>query len=493
MPQSHSRQRPLIGAMAAVLLPFAVDAQVQPSSQSSPAEKAGTASAAPSPSASVPRAVHSIGWLNDYSYLADPARRTGAAWERWSYIPLGDDPDWYLTLGGEVRYNYNDFDHTALGVRPDENSMLQQRLRASADVHLGKNFRFFFELGDDREFFEEFRTPPNNDRLDVQQAFFDASFDIGDGNRLTLRPGRFVMPLGDGMLMGLRDGVNVRFTYDGLRSMLSLKNGAKMDVFYVRPTLFKDGSTFDDSPDRTRDLSGVYFSKPLAPKSPHNYDVFFYNFGRDLAIYQAGRGSERRYTAGSRLWAKTTRPWDYDASLIYQWGDFAGGDISAWGVLLSAGYTFAEARFKPRLGTKLNIFSGDSDPDDRRIGTFVPFFPRGPLYTDAGWFTMMNLGSGHVDMTWTLKPNLSVTTGAAYLWRESDQDAIYFGPTSGPLATVPGDERHVATNFNLQADYQVNRFLNFHFYYTHVMAGDALKRAGGDTTNFYGLWAQLRF
>lgn len=496
MPQFRSNPCRLVGAIIAALLPLAASAQVQQAPQQQDAEKTGTASPAPAPKPAAnkpPPIVHPFGWANDYSYLADPAKRTGAAWERWSYIPLGKDPSWYLTLGGEIRYNYNDYDHTALGVRADKNSMLQQRLRASADVHLGRNFRFFLELGDNREFFEETPTPPNNDRLDVQQAFFDASFDVGDGNRLTIRPGRFLMPLGDGVLIGLRDGVNVRYTYDGVRAMLSLKNGAKIDAFYVNPTTYEDAKTFDDSPDQTRDFSGVYFSKPFKGKPAHNYDFFFYNSGRDVASYQAGRGQERRYSAGARIWAKTTRPWDYDAEAVYQWGDFAGGDISAWGVLLGAGYTFTEARFTPRIGTRLNIFSGDHDLTDGKIGTFVPPYPRTPLYTDAGWFNMMNLGGAHVDVTWTFKPNLTVTTGTSFLWRESTDDAIYFGPTSAPLATVPGDERHVATTLNLQSDYQVNRFLNFHFFYTHVLPGGALKKAGGDVSNFYGLWAQLRF
>ncbi|MGL3109130.1 hypothetical protein [Bradyrhizobium sp. BR 1432] len=40
----------------------------------------------------------------DYSYLRDPAKRTGAWWEPYKYIPLDFRDDAYLTLGLELRF-----------------------------------------------------------------------------------------------------------------------------------------------------------------------------------------------------------------------------------------------------------------------------------------------------------------------------------------------------------------------------------------------------
>jgi hypothetical protein len=79
------------------------------------------------------------------------------------------------------------------------------------------------------------------------------------------------------------------------------------------------------------------------------------------------------------------------------------------------------------------------------------------------------------------------------MWRQSTRDAIYDGPSSAPLAIASTRDRHVGTNFNLQSDWQVNRFLNFHLYYTHLWAGDALQAAGGGDADYYGVWGQLRF
>lgn len=452
------------------------------------------ASAQAVPVAADAKPVHAIPWLNDYSYLADPAKRSGAASERWNYIALDDNPAHYLTLGGEIRYYYNDYDHSYIGVRAnDANAMLQQRFRAYADWHAGPDFRLFVELGDNREFFEDRPTPPNNNRLELQQAFFDVSFDLGQGNRLTVRPGRFLMPLGDGNLAAVRDGVNTRYQYDGIRAMFSTAGGRKLDLFATHPTAIKDGSSFDDAGNRAVDFSGVYFSTPLPRVPGHNLDVFFYSHGRDVARYQAISADERRYSFGMRGWRKRL-PWDYDAEFVYQFGDFgSGGSIDAWGLLFNLGYTLSEVRFAPRLGVRLNAFSGDDHPGDGHIGTFAPMFPRLPMYSDASWFTMMNLVDLYPSVTFAFSRSLNVMVGVDAMWRQSTRDAIYDGPSSAPLAIASTRDRHVGTNFNLQSDWQVNRFLNFHLYYTHLWAGDALQAAGGGDADYYGVWGQLRF
>jgi hypothetical protein len=44
----------------------------------------------------------------DWSALRDPALRTDP-WDRLKYIPLRNDPDWYVTLAGELRAFYENY------------------------------------------------------------------------------------------------------------------------------------------------------------------------------------------------------------------------------------------------------------------------------------------------------------------------------------------------------------------------------------------------
>src|SRR5262245_43569015 len=45
----------------------------------------------------------------DYSYLRNPAKRTGAWWEPYKYIPLDINGTNYLTLGAELRYRQEEY------------------------------------------------------------------------------------------------------------------------------------------------------------------------------------------------------------------------------------------------------------------------------------------------------------------------------------------------------------------------------------------------
>ncbi|MCD9027989.1 alginate export family protein [Luteimonas sp. BDR2-5] len=434
--------------------------------------------------------VHMIPWLNDYSYLADPAKRSGAGWEKLSYIPLGRDPATYLTVGGELRYYAQYWEHVTLGIRPDDrNDSIQQRVRLYGDLHVGRNFRAFLELGDNWEFGAEFPTPSNFDAVDIQQAFVDASFAVGDGNRLTLRPGRFVMPLGNGIMVGTRDGTAVRYTYDGLQAMFTTAAGSSVNVFATRPTKVERGS-FDDSPDSSRDFSGVYFSRPTGKGS--GWDLYHYNVGHDQVAFPGLVGPQRRRSFGARVFGRPGN-WDYDLEGVIQTGTFAGEDIRAWGIISNAGYTFSDARFAPRLGARFNAFSGDDDPGRGRLGTFEAPFPRTALHNDAGVFVFMNLINIAPTVSFQFTDRIRASAGVTGLWRESTADDIYYGGTGRPLASVPTRDRHVATSVDLQADWQVNRNFNMHLYGSHIRAGDALVAAGGESTNYVGFWAQYRF
>src|SRR5271170_352398 len=66
-------------------------------------------------------------------------------------IPLGDDQDWYVNLGGSLRERFESFSNSAFGFHgaggaPSEDYILH-RLLVSADIHLGSYTRIFVQLG----------------------------------------------------------------------------------------------------------------------------------------------------------------------------------------------------------------------------------------------------------------------------------------------------------------------------------------------------------
>lgn len=81
----------------------------------------------------------------DYSYLRNPAKRTGAWWERYKYVPLSFSDDAYLSLGLELRFReeaYRQYNWGELSV----NEYQWYRTLPYADLHLGSNLRLFGQV-----------------------------------------------------------------------------------------------------------------------------------------------------------------------------------------------------------------------------------------------------------------------------------------------------------------------------------------------------------
>lgn len=436
----------------------------------------------------------SIPWADNPVYLADPEIRNSDFLGHIRYIPLSDNAKDYLSIGGEVRYQYQDYEHALLGVGgvSNPNSMLQQRLRVSGDLNLSNGLRVFAELGDNREFEAERVSRFNRDKTDVQQMFVELTSGDSAYGTVQLRAGRFVMPLGSIRLAGLREGANVRYTYDGAKVTWTTPSKSRWELFSVSPTQI-DPLKFDDQRDKTQDFSGLYGTNVWSPAGSQ-VDLYTYTFGRDRATYTSSTGSERRNSYGARFYGQQSQ-WDYDLETVLQGGSSAGRSIRAWGVMSQAGFTFSDVKYSPRLGFRANAFSGDDDPNDNTLGDFVaPALASGLVFTDANWFTATNMVNiAPVVLSLKFSQNVKAEVNVDYLMRESTKDGIYYLPTSAPYASNQGDARHVATNTNFILDWRLNRFTTVHAMYTHVQAGRALEDIGGTNTDYFGVYTQFVF
>lgn len=436
----------------------------------------------------------SIPWADNPIYLADAEIRHSDFLGPIRYISLSDNPKDYLSIGGEIRYQYQNYEHALLGVggSSNPNSMLQQRLRISGDLNLHNGLRIFGELGDNREFQAERISRFNRDKTDVQQMFVElTSGDYAYGTA-QLRAGRFVMPLGSIRLVGLREGANVRYTYDGAKATWITPSKSRWELFSVSPTQI-DPLKFDDQRDKSQDFSGLYGTDVWRPLNSH-VDVYTYSFGRDKATYTSISGSERRNSYGVRFYGLHPQ-WDYDVEAVLQSGSAAGQSIRAWGVMSQTGYTFRDMKYTPRLGFRANAFSGDDDRNDNTLGDFVaPALASALVYSDANWFTatnMVNIAPAVFSLKFS--PKLKAEVSLDYLMRQSTKDGIYYLPSAAPYAPNQGSARHVATNANFSVDWRINRFTTVHAMYTHVQTGKALEDIGGKNSDYFGIYTQFVF
>src|SRR5262249_44390328 len=71
--------------------------------------------------------------------------------------------------------------------------------------------------------------------------------------------------------------------------------------------------------------------------------------------------------------------WDYNYELVFQLGTLGPGNIYGLGAASDTGYTFAKAKFTPRLGIRGDLTSGDKNRRDPDSETFSPLFPELPM------------------------------------------------------------------------------------------------------------------
>src|SRR5688572_8463108 len=96
-------------------------------------------------------------------------------------------------------------------------------------------------------------------------------------------------------------------------------------------------------------------------------DAYYIGYWDEQAQFAQGAGEELRHTLGLRFFGQKSN-FDWDVEGFYQFGRYdmtrGDGSISAWAVGSNIGYTFDDATLRPRLGMKVNLISGDDDPDD---------------------------------------------------------------------------------------------------------------------------------
>src|SRR5271170_5064636 len=264
---------------------------------------------------------------DDWSFLADPSLRSDF-WDPIKYIPLGC-VTCYVSFGGEIREAFEQVGNDNWGKQRYTNAFLLQRYMLHSDWHLGENFRIFVQL---KSGLEDFRAggprPIDEKRLDFEAAFLEIG-NTHKKNWAVLRIGRQELNYGSGRLVSVREGPNVRQSFDGLK--IRSKVGAwNVDAWAVRPDLDKFGF-FDNVPDHTTAFWGVYATRPL--RGGVSYDLYYLGLDRKNATFERGTATELRHSLGGRLWrpiAKKEPGLDFDYEGVVQLGTFGSDDVRAW-------------------------------------------------------------------------------------------------------------------------------------------------------------------
>src|ERR1700731_3995064 len=413
-----------------------------------------------------PPTYHLLREDDDWSFLADSTERQDF-WDRIKYIPLRSGRNaWFLSMGGEAREIWEQIGNDNWGQQPFMNGYFNQRYMSYFDVHYGKHVRSFVEL---KSGLNSYRIggprPIDEKKLDFQAAFLEVGTG-DDRNWIKFRAGRQEMEYGSGRLIDVREGPNVRLSFDGFK----VKTGIgpwQIDGFAMRPDLDKPGF-FDNAPNHAVGFWGVYGVRPL--KKSLTLDTYYLGLDRKDAAFNRGVGQEVRHSFGS-------------------------ANIRAWTVASETGYRLPTVPLKPRFSAKADISSGD-DPRTNTLGTFNPLFPKGNYFgvlatTGPGPINFIDV---HPRVETALPHNLTASFDWIFQWRESLRDGVYSVPGFLIIPAGKSDARFVGHRPGTEVRWQANRHLWFQADYGIFYAGKFVKEnQPGRNLNYWALWAGYKF
>jgi len=434
----------------------------------------------------------------DYSYLKDPRKRTDPM-DFLKYIPLGERDDYYLSLGGQARPRFESFHNPDFGGGPANrqgyNNDLVQRYMLHGDLHLGPNVRFFGQLqsGFESGLVGGPRPDVDLDRFDAHQAFLDIvwRWSEDESNSLTLRPGRQEMSYGSARLIDVREGANLRRSFDAARMLLKVGDW-QVDGFWSKPVRNRPG-VFDNDPDPNLSLWGIYAVHPLAMLPSGHVDLYYLGYENKQAVFDQGKGYELRHSLGTRIWG-APMPWEYNLEYVWQFGRFGSGSIEAWTASHAVRYNFEERPLRPRFGVRFDIASGDRNRDSPNLQTFNPLFPSGAYFNLANPIGPQNIIDLHPVLDLNFGKTVTLTGDWNFFWRESLEDGIYSLAGVPIRPGTPSRSRFIGSTPSLTSSWKVSRHVTVLASYVHFFTGSYLQdNPPAKNTDYVTVWIDYMF
>ena len=409
----------------------------------------------------------------NFSFLRDASKRTD--WlDKLKYISLTHSENWYLTLGGEVRLRYETYRNNGFGAGvQDANGYLLERYMLHADFHFGKRFRVFGQvksgLIEDRN---GGARPTDLDKFDFNQLFADIKLFENKRVSASVRVGRQEIELGSSRFVSVREGANVRQSFDGVQLFVNVGK------WQFSPTVFKPVTTrrgvFDDQTNSQQTFYGGYAARSMPKKFKGIFVIFANELDSKRLRYEQGIGRESRQTLGARIAGKTGS-FDFNYEAAAQFGKFADADIRAWAIITDSGYSFPKVRFKPRFAVRFDATSGDKNSRDAKLQTFNPLFASANAYSGLVSLLLPSNSTAFVPLLeLNLSKKVAVKFDNALFWRTSDRDGIY-GSIEAQRGGQASCARFAGNQPSAQIVWRISRYLSATTVYTHFFAGRFLR------------------
>lgn len=294
-----------------------------------------------------------------------------------------------LELSASVRARFETIDGQARAGFNSSDDLFSFRTILTADYHLNPDVHVVAELWDSRAYNANRGTPISTgevNTLEPAQAYVGVALPsaLGEGTKIDLQAGRFLLALGSRRLVAADDYRNTTNSSTGVRADVAAPGGWKATLVYVLPQqrLPDDlESLLDNKVALDRESFDTVLWGGLVTRTNTvagaMAEVGFIHFGERDAPSRPTR--DRSLDTVSARLIRDPKPatWDFEIEGIVQRGSISTGlaanaptqDVRAWFVHGDVGYTFA-GRWKPRIALEYDQASGDG-----RGGSYGRFDP----------------------------------------------------------------------------------------------------------------------
>jgi hypothetical protein len=286
------------------------------------------------------------------------------------------------------------------------------------------------------------------------------------------------MSLGSGRLVAARAAPNIPFKFDGFEMLYNAPMWHATG-FLTHPV--NELSNFDRE-DHTITFWGLYTTRWLDTPHTLGVDLYYLGIRRKNGKYVSGTGEEVRHSLGTRIFGEKNH-WDWNGEAVIQFGSFGNDSILAWTASLDTGYTF-DAPWKPRLGVKVDVTSGDRNPNDGRQGTFDALYFKSGYFNDASLLRPQNVIDIHPNVTVNPTPKISIDGGVDVFRRYTRNDGIYSVGGGIEIPPIPNTPLYIGTACDVNLEWKPQRHVSFEASYVHFFTGSYVRAAGGGDVNY---------
>lgn len=421
-----------------------------------------------------------------FDYLQDTASNPyrSTCTDGLKFIALNQEKSIHLSIGGQYRARVEHFTNKNWTV--EDETFYSQRLALHASLQLGKSVRLFGEayhghVSKEAAFLE-------SDNLDLHQGFVELIALNNASSKVSVRLGRQELGYGASRLVGIREGPNMRRSFD-IGKLTFSEGKLKIDAIYGKEVgagfgAFDNRSYVFEKDKNSPTLWGIY-GQGLFPHKTGAYDIYYLGFKSNFSGFNDDSGRETRHSLGVRSAGKVNTRFRYNTEIIYQFGKLGTANISAFNIETDWKYEFSNTKWRFSPGIKLDWSSGDQSAGDDKVQTFNPMFVNPAIYSLAAVNTPANLLSFHPGIDFYPAPGWMVTVDYALLYRTSTADGLYTPPRFQTRGANGLSERHIGDVLGLQIRGEFNRNISLDIRGSYFIAGDFITASGDSENTFY--------